>query len=56
MSPVIRAVEPTSFPSLTRGVYAYDFGDTAGMTPLMTMHTALQNEALIDWLARHAPA
>ena len=25
--------------SLTRGVYAYDFGDTAGMTPLMKMHT-----------------
>jgi tryptophan synthase beta chain len=24
---------------LTRGVYAYDFGDTAGMTPLMKMHT-----------------
>ena len=39
MSPVIRAVEPASCPSLTRGVYAYDFGDTAGMTPLMKMHT-----------------
>jgi tryptophan synthase beta chain len=39
MSPTIRAVEPTSCPSLTRGVYAYDFGDTAGMTPLMKMHT-----------------
>jgi tryptophan synthase beta chain len=26
-------------PSLTQGVYAYDFGDTAGMTPLMKMHT-----------------
>ena len=35
----IRAVEPASCPSLTRGVYAYDFGDTAGMTPLMKMHT-----------------
>ncbi|MFL6079619.1 MAG: TrpB-like pyridoxal phosphate-dependent enzyme, partial [Ornithinibacter sp.] len=34
MSPTIRAVEPASCPSLTRGVYAYDFGDTAGMTPL----------------------
>jgi len=33
------AVEPTAAPSLTRGVYAYDFGDTAGMTPLMKMHT-----------------
>jgi tryptophan synthase beta chain len=39
MSPTIRAVEPASCPSLTRGVYAYDFGDTAGMTPLMKMHT-----------------
>jgi len=39
MSPIIRAVEPASCPSLTRGVYAYDFGDTAGMTPLMKMHT-----------------
>jgi len=35
----IRAVEPASCPSLTRGRYAYDFGDTAGMTPLMKMHT-----------------
>src|SRR5215212_7858367 len=39
MAPVIRAVEPASCPSLTRGVYAYDFGDTAGMTPLLKMHT-----------------
>lgn len=39
MSPTIRAVEPASCPSLTRGVYAYDFGDTAGLTPLMKMHT-----------------
>ncbi|WAX55466.1 TrpB-like pyridoxal phosphate-dependent enzyme [Jatrophihabitans cynanchi] len=39
MVPVIRAVEPAACPSLTRGVYAYDFGDTAGMTPLMKMHT-----------------
>jgi tryptophan synthase beta chain len=39
MSPMIRAVEPAACPSLTRGVYAYDFGDTAGMTPLMKMHT-----------------
>ena len=35
----ILAVEPASCPSLTKGVYAYDFGDTAGMTPLMKMHT-----------------
>lgn len=39
MNPEIRAVEPASCPSLTRGTYAYDFGDTAGMTPLMKMHT-----------------
>ncbi|MDT4923405.1 MAG: tryptophan synthase beta chain [Pseudonocardiales bacterium] len=39
MAPVIRAVEPAACPSLTRGIYAYDFGDTAGMTPLMKMHT-----------------
>jgi tryptophan synthase beta chain len=39
MSPIIRAVEPASCPTLTKGVYAYDFGDTAGMTPLMKMHT-----------------
>ncbi len=39
MSPTIRAVEPASCPSLTRGTYAYDFGDTAGFTPLLKMHT-----------------
>ncbi|HEV7205524.1 MAG TPA: TrpB-like pyridoxal phosphate-dependent enzyme [Jatrophihabitans sp.] len=39
MAPEIRAVEPAACPSLTRGTYAYDFGDTAGMTPLMKMHT-----------------
>ena len=33
------AVEPEAAPSLTRGVYAYDFGDTAQMTPLVKMHT-----------------
>lgn len=36
---VIRVVEPTSCPSLTKGVYAYDYGDTAQLTPLMKMHT-----------------
>ncbi len=35
----IVAVEPTACPTLTRGVYAYDFGDTAGLTPLLKMHT-----------------
>ncbi len=39
MSPSVLAVEPSACPSLTRGRYAYDFGDTAGMTPLMKMHT-----------------
>jgi len=39
MDPVIRAVEPAACPSLTRGRYAYDFGDTAGLTPLLKMHT-----------------
>jgi tryptophan synthase beta chain len=33
------AVEPTSCPSLTRGPYAYDFGDSVGLTPLMKMYT-----------------
>jgi tryptophan synthase beta chain len=32
-------VEPTSCPTLTRGRFAYDFGDVAGMTPLLPMHT-----------------
>ncbi len=35
----IIAVEPAAAPSLTRGVYAYDFGDTGKMTPLLKMHT-----------------
>ncbi|MFI6539372.1 TrpB-like pyridoxal phosphate-dependent enzyme [Nonomuraea sp. NPDC050547] len=34
-----RAVEPEACPSFTRGRYAYDFGDTAGFTPLLKMHT-----------------
>jgi tryptophan synthase beta chain len=33
------AVEPAACPSMTRGRYAYDFGDTAKMTPLVKMHT-----------------
>ncbi len=33
------AVEPTSCPTLTKGHYAYDFGDTVGLTPLMLMYT-----------------
>ena len=33
------AVEPASCPSLTRGHYSYDYGDTAGLTPLMKQYT-----------------
>jgi tryptophan synthase beta chain len=33
------AVEPAACPSLTRGTYAYDFGDTAHLTPLVKMYT-----------------
>jgi len=33
------AAEPAACPTLTRGAYAYDFGDTVGLTPLMPMHT-----------------
>ena len=33
------AVEPEAAPSLTRGIYAYDFGDTAQMAPVVKMHT-----------------
>ena len=33
------AVEPAACPSLTRGSYAYDFGDTGKLTPLVKMHT-----------------
>jgi tryptophan synthase beta chain len=39
----IIAVEPTACPSLTRGVYAYDFGDTAHLTPLVKMYTLGHN-------------
>jgi len=35
----IIAAEPAACPTLTRGVYSYDFGDTVGMTPLMPMYT-----------------
>ena len=35
----ILAVEPAACPSLTKGVYAYDFGDTGMLTPLVKMHT-----------------
>jgi tryptophan synthase beta chain len=35
----ILAVEPASCPSLTKGSFAYDYGDVAGLTPMMKMHT-----------------
>ena len=35
----IICVEPQAAPTLTRGPYAYDFGDVAGLTPLLKMHT-----------------
>jgi tryptophan synthase beta chain len=35
----IVAVEPAACPSLTKGLYAYDYGDTAHLTPLVKMHT-----------------
>ncbi|MGE5364371.1 MAG: TrpB-like pyridoxal phosphate-dependent enzyme [Bacteroidota bacterium] len=37
------AVEPASCPSLTKGRFAYDFGDTSGFTPLMKMYTLGHN-------------
>lgn len=35
----VTAVEPEACPTLTRGTFAYDFGDVAGMTPLLSMYT-----------------
>jgi tryptophan synthase beta chain len=37
--PRVIACEPSACPSLTRGKYAYDFGDTGHLTPLVRMHT-----------------
>src|SRR3989337_518045 len=39
MSPPIGVADPASCPSLTRGTYAYDDGDTPVFTPLLKMHT-----------------
>jgi tryptophan synthase beta chain len=39
----IIAVEPTSCPTMTRGPFAYDFGDTVQKTPLLAMHTLGHN-------------
>ncbi|MEA3310547.1 MAG: TrpB-like pyridoxal phosphate-dependent enzyme [Chloroflexota bacterium] len=33
------AVEPDACPKITKGAYAYDYGDTSGLTPIMKMHT-----------------
>ena len=38
-----RAIEPAACPTITRGQFAYDFGDTAGLTPLVAMHTLGHN-------------
>src|SRR5205085_281426 len=35
----VLACEPTACPTLTRGLFAYDFGDTSKLTPLVAMHT-----------------
>lgn len=37
--PRVEAVEPAACPTLTRGAFAYDYGDTAGLTPIMRMYT-----------------
>jgi len=39
----IVAVEPTAAPSMTKGEYRYDFGDVAGLTPLLKMYTLGQD-------------
>jgi len=39
----VLAIEPASSPSMTKGYYRYDYGDSAGMTPLMKMHTLGHN-------------
>ncbi len=38
-NPRIIGVEPTACPTLTKGIYAYDFGDTGQLTPLVKMYT-----------------
>lgn len=38
-SPLVIAVEPAACPTMTRGQFAYDFGDTGHLTPLVKMHT-----------------
>lgn len=38
-NPLFVAVEPTACPSMTKGIYTYDYGDTARLTPLLKMYT-----------------
>ena len=49
------AAEPSACPTLTRGVYRYDYGDTAGFTPLMPMYT-LGHDFVPGARARRRPA
>ena len=49
------AVEPAACPSLTKGMYAYDFGDTGQLTPLVKMHT-LGSTFIPPRLPRRRPA
>ena len=51
----IVAVEPAACPILTRGKYAYDFGDTGHLTPLVKMHT-LGSDLRAAGLPRRRPA
>lgn len=39
----VLAVEPSACPTLTRGPYAFDYGDTVGLTPIVKMHTLGHN-------------
>ncbi len=43
MAPKIIAVEPEACPSLTKGIYAYDYGDCSGLVPALKMHTLGHN-------------
>lgn len=42
-NPDVIAVEPKAAPSITKGIFAYDYGDTAGLTPLIKMYTLGHN-------------
>jgi tryptophan synthase beta chain len=48
MNPVIRCVEPAACPTLTKGEYRYDFGDTAGLTPLMKLVSHIYELGLVE--------